>query len=203
MIHLERVSYWYPGSLRAAIVDVSMTIEAGESVGVSGPNESGKSTLCMVAAGLAPAVIGGRLGGTVRTSGAPAMLFDNPSAQLTGLHSTVYEEVAFGPCNLGLTPDEARGRTESALRAVGMEQLRYRDPTRISGGERQLVGLAGLLAMEPQVLILDEPLSRLDDESSELVARAILRLSALGAAMLIAEHDRQFLARVTDRVIEL
>lgn len=203
MISLENVSYWYPGGGGPALKGVSLRLSAGEVLGVAGANESGKSTLCLVAAGLAPRVVGGRLEGVVKLEGRAAMLFESPAAQLTGIFTTVFEEVAFGPCNLGLPPAEVRSRTETALDSTRTGHLRSRDPARLSGGERQLVGLAALLAMAPGLLVLDEPLSRLDQEAGELVARVIERLAASGMAMVIAEHDRGFLSRVCGSVMEL
>jgi len=203
VIQLESVSYWYPGSRRPALSDFTLQVQAGEVVGLAGPNESGKTTACLVASGLAPRVVGGRLEGHVSLPPSSAMLFDAPATQLTGLHQTVFEEVAFGPCNLGFPADEVRSRAAGAIGALGIAGLASRHPDRLSGGERQLVALAGLLAMRPTHLVLDEPLARLDEEGSDLVAAAVARLAALGTAMLVAEHDREFLARVAAVVIEL
>jgi len=203
VIRLEDVSYWYPGQLRPAVTGLSLEVGPGEVVGLTGPNESGKTTVCLLAAGLAPRVVGGRVTGQISHPAAPAMLFDAPAAQLTGLHATVFDEVAFGPCNLGLPAAEVEAQTRSALAALGIEGFAGRHPDRLSGGERQLVALAGLLAMRPSHLVLDEPLGRLDDEGSALVAAAIKALAGTGTALLVAEHRLDFLAEVATRVVAL
>jgi energy-coupling factor transporter ATP-binding protein EcfA2 len=123
--------------------------------------------------------------------------------QLTGLHRTVYDEVAFGPCNLGLPEAEVHERTRSALDVLAIRHLADRHPQRLSGGESQLVALAGLLALGPGYLALDEPTSRLDAERSGLVARAIERLAGTGVGILVAEHDEALLARLCTRLVEL
>jgi energy-coupling factor transporter ATP-binding protein EcfA2 len=203
VIRLEDCSYWYPGQSRPAVAGLSFEVGPGEVVGLTGPNESGKTTACLLAAGLAPRVVGGRLTGRTSIPAATAMLFDAPAAQLTGLHSTVFDEVAFGPCNLGLPAAEVESLTRSALAALGIAGFAARHPDHLSGGERQLVALAGLLAMRPSHLVLDEPLGRLDDEGSALVATAIKALAGMGTALLVAEHRLEFLAEVATRVVAL
>jgi energy-coupling factor transporter ATP-binding protein EcfA2 len=213
---LDRVTYRYPGTTRWALTPTSLEVRAGQVVGVRGPNESGKTTLCLVASGLAPVAIGGELRGRVLIDGRLTvelrtyelaqrcgLLFDNPSAQLTGLHRTVEEEVAFGPCNLGLPLAAVMERTEAALQLLGIEDLAGRDPACLSGGETQLVALAGLVALCPPHLVLDEPVSRLDPERCAQVAAAIERLAAAGIGVLVTEHDEGFLARVCNVVLDL
>ncbi len=172
---LEGVSYRYAGAGEPSLRTVGLVLLPGRVVGVAGPNESGKSTLCLVAGGLAPRAIGGRLEGSVRIDGAetaamPAydlaqrcgVLFQNAAAQISGTAATVFEEVAFGPCNLGLPMADVLERVRWALGAVGIDELAPRDPARLSGGQAQLVALASVLALRPRYLILDEPTSELD-----------------------------------------
>lgn len=216
MIVLEEASYRYRGTDAWALGPTSLEVRGGEVVGVRGANESGKSTLCLVASGLAPAAVGGELRGRVLIDGratselAPhelavrcGLLFDNPAVQLTGLHRTVQDEVAFGPCNLGLPAPEVVGRTRSALDLLEIGHLAGRHPGHLSGGEAQLVALAGLLALRPAHLALDEPTSRLDGARADLVARAIERVARTGVGVLLAEHDESLLARLCTRVIAL
>ena len=216
MIVLQEAAYRYPAAAAWALPPTSLTLSAGEVVGIRGPNESGKTTLCLVASGLAPVVTGGELRGRVLLDGRPTVelrpyelaqrcgvLFDNPAVQLTGLHDRVYDEVAFGPCNLGLPAAEVHERTREALALLGIEDLAERAPARLSGGQSQLVALAGLLALRPGHLVLDEPVSRLDPERVGLVADAIARVAAAGVAVLLAEHDEALLARLCGRVIDL
>ncbi len=129
--------------------------------------------------------------------------FQRPGTQLTGVSATVYEEVAFGPSNLGLPLDEIVSRTESALEGLGIGELAARDPERLSGGQRQLVALAAILAMGPRHLILDEPTAELDPHGTSLVGDAVERLAARGIGILIAEHRTDLLLRVCSRVLVL
>jgi energy-coupling factor transporter ATP-binding protein EcfA2 len=122
---------------------------------------------------------------------------------LSGVCSTVYEEVAFGPMNLGLPRNEVMARTARALEAVAVPDLAARDPEHLSGGQQQLVVLAGLLAMEPRHLVLDEPTAHLDSIGTRLVGEAITRLAAGGASILIAEQKTDLLAAICGRVIAL
>jgi energy-coupling factor transporter ATP-binding protein EcfA2 len=194
-----------------------LRLEPGRVLGIAGANESGKTTLCLVASGFAPVVVGGRLEGTAaidgtRTAALPAhglaqrcgLLFQHATTQLTGATATVFEEVAFGPCGLGLAVDEVVARVRWAMDAVGIEKLAPRDPARLSGGQAQLVALASVLAMRPYYLILDEPTSELDPAGTALVADALARVVAeTGAGIMLVEHKTEVLARIADEVAVL
>ncbi len=216
MLALDHVSYRYAGALRASLRDVTLELRDGEVLGLVGASEAGKSTLCLVASGLAPRTIGGHLAGRVLLDGADtagrpmhalatevAIGFQNPGTQLSGVATTVYEEVAFGPMNLGIERAAVIRRTEEALEALGIGDLAARDPDRLSGGQQQLVAMAGLLALAPRHLVLDEPTAQLDPAGSGLVSDAIRRLASAGASILIAEQKTDLLARVCDRVTAL
>jgi energy-coupling factor transporter ATP-binding protein EcfA2 len=214
---VEGASYRYAGASERSLQKVSLELAPGRVMGVAGANESGKSTLCLVVSGLAPAVIGGRLEGSVRIDGVettaiPAhalaqncgLLFQNAATQLSNTTKTVFEEVAFGPCNLGLPVPEVIERVWWALRAVGVEELAPRDPARLSGGQGQLVALASVLALRPRYLILDEPTSELDPAGTALVADALARVAReTGAGILLVEHKTDVLARIADEVLVL
>jgi energy-coupling factor transporter ATP-binding protein EcfA2 len=116
---------------------------------------------------------------------------------------TVFEEIAFGPANLGVPREELIGRVEAAMQALAIGDLADRDPARLSGGQQQLVAIAGLMAMGARHLVLDEPTSQLDPSGTSLVGEAIERLAAAGASILLAEHKTDLLARVAQRVIVL
>jgi energy-coupling factor transport system ATP-binding protein len=216
VLTLEHVTYRYAGAARASLFDVDLQLADGEVVGVAGAGESGKSTLCYVLSGLAPRTIRGTLTGRVLIDGKDVVDepihalvaqvgigFQNPASQLSGVCDTVYEEIAFGPMNLGLPRDEVMARTESAMRALRIDQLADRSPSRLSGGQMQLVGLAGLLAMRPEHLVLDEPTAQLDPAGTNLVADAIAELAASGASILIVEQKTDLLARVCARIVVL
>jgi energy-coupling factor transport system ATP-binding protein len=216
-LELAAVTYRYSGASRPALNRIVLRVEPGRVLGVTGANESGKTTLCLVASGLAPAVVGGELAGSVRIDGVAAgglaphelaqrcgLLFQHPATQLSHTTATVFEEVAFGPCHLGLPVAEVVERVWAALRAVGVEELVAREPTRLSGGQSQLVALASVLAMRPRYLILDEPTSELDPAGTSLVAGALTRVAAeSGAGILIVEHKTEVLAGVADEVAVL
>ncbi len=215
MLRLAGVSYRYPGFATPALREVTLELRPGEIVGVVGANESGKSTLCLVASGLAPGSIGGELTtGSVEIDDRPTLGrplhelatqvgigFQNPATQLSGVAGSVFEEVALGPMDLGLPARETVERTRAALATLGIEELAERAPRRLSGGQGQLVVLAALLAMRPPYLVLDEPTALLDPEGTRLVGDALGRLAATGTGLLIAEHKTDLLADVCDRVV--
>lgn len=214
-LRLSGVAYRYAGAHRDALEDVTLELAAGSVLGVVGPNESGKSTLCLVASGLAPVVVGGRISGSVTIDGRETagmrphelaqrcgILFQNPQAQLSGTASTVFEELAFGPRNLGLPLGTVIERVEASLNALGIEGLADRDPDRLSGGQAQLVALAAILALRPDFLVLDEPTSQLDPQGTRLVGEALRRLARESrTAILVVEHKTALLDQLADRVI--
>lgn len=216
MLTLEAASYRYAGATRASLRDVSLTLHDGEVLGVVGRSEAGKSTLCLVASGLAPRALGGTLGGRLLVDGEDtagrgmhqmasevAIGFQNPGTQLSGVATTVYEEIAFGPMNLGVARDEVLRRTESSIDTLAIRPLIDRDPDRLSGGQQQLVAIAGLLALAPRHLILDEPTAQLDPAGTRLVSEAVANLAAAGASILIVEQKVDLLAGICDRVLAL
>ena len=216
MLALESVTYRYAGALRPSLREVSLTLSEGEVVGLAGPSESGKTTLCLVASGLAPRTVGGTLTGRLLLDGEDAaplaihqlagrigIAFANPATQLSGVADTVYEEIAFGPMNLGLPRDDVIRRTDDALATLRIEALASRHPARLSGGQQQLVAIAGLLALRPELLVLDEPTAQLDPAGSRMVADALARLADGGASILIAEQKTDLLAEICRRVVVL
>jgi energy-coupling factor transport system ATP-binding protein len=213
VLELRRVTYRYAGYAKEVLHDVDLTLHDGEIVGLVGGNEAGKSTICLVASCLAPLSIGGELRGEVVIDGAPTaglsvhqlaervvIGFQNPSTQRSGVAATVFEEVALGPMNLGLPVAETLARTRKALATLRIEHLADRDPARLSGGQGQLVAIAGLLAMGPRHVLLDEPTAQLDPEGSNLVAAALRDLAATGTALLVVEHRTDLLDGLCDRV---
>jgi energy-coupling factor transporter ATP-binding protein EcfA2 len=211
VLRLHGVSYRHAGANRDSLHGVDLELVAGTVTGLTGPAEAGKSTLCLVAGGLAPRVLGGRLVGHVTLDGRDVTGWpmhrlaeqvvtglQDPAGQLSLIADSVFAEVAFGPANLGLERAEVMARVASALARVGIEELADRHPERLSVGQQQLVVLAGLLAMEPRVLILDEPLAHLDAAASRLVLDAIGAIGASGSAVLVAEQRTDALASVCD-----
>jgi energy-coupling factor transport system ATP-binding protein len=217
MLELRGVGYRYAGYAREVLHDIDLTMHDGEIIGVVGSNESGKSTLCLVVSGLAPGSIRGELsGGGLWIDGEPmvdrplhefstrvGIGFQNPATQLSGVTGSVFEEVALGPMNLGLSRRETVERTKDALGRLGIEDLAEREPIRLSGGQGQLVVIASLLAMRPAHLVLDEPTAQLDPEGTRLVGAALRELAAAGTSLLIAEHKTDLLDGLCQRVIAL
>lgn len=216
MLALEEVTYRYAGAPRPSLHDLSLQLADGEVVGLVGASEAGKTTLCLVASGLAPRTVGGTLTGRVlldgeetasrpmhELAGRVGIAFASPATQLSGVAATVYEEVAFGPMNLGVPRPELIARTEEALNALQIQALADRDPARLSGGQQQLVAIAGLLALRPSHLVLDEPTAQLDPAGTAMVAAALNRLAANGASILVAEHKTDLLTHICSRVVAL
>lgn len=213
-LSMSGVSYRYAGAAGPVLHNISLEVAPGRITGLLGPNEAGKSTLCLVAVGLAPRSIGGELAGHVTIddldtahASAPELaqragiLFQDANNQLVSAAPTVWEEVAFGPRNLGLALDEVAARTWAALDALAITSIVERDPSRLSGGQSQLVALAGVLALQPRYLVLDEPTSQLDPLGTRLVGEALSRAAqTTGAGILIVEHKTELLARMCDEV---
>jgi energy-coupling factor transport system ATP-binding protein len=216
MLQLQDVGYRYAGYATPVLANIDLTLADGEIVGVVGANESGKSTLSLVASGLAPGSIGGALTGKLLIDGTDmagrplhefstrvGIGFQNPATQLSGVTGSVFEEVGLGPMNLGLPARETVERTNAALSMLGIEPLAEREPRRLSGGQAQLVVIASLLAMRPAHLVLDEPTAQLDPEGTRLVGEALRGLASTGTAMLIVEHKTDLLDGLCSRVIVL
>jgi energy-coupling factor transporter ATP-binding protein EcfA2 len=214
---LQRVRYRYAGTGSLALTGVDLVLEGGQVTALLGPNEAGKTTLCLVASGLAPLVVGGRLEGEVQLEGAATtslrphqlaercgILFQDPLTQLSGTAPTVWEEVAFGPRNLGLPRGVVVERVEEALRLLGIHDLAPRDPTRLSGGQAQLVALASVLSLRPRCLVLDEPTSQLDAAGTALVGRALAVLGEeTSAAVLLVEHRTDLVGQIARQTLLL
>ncbi len=216
MLGLDGVGYRYAGYPQPVLHDIDLALSDGEIVGVVGANEAGKSTLCLVASGLAPGSIGGGLSGRLTIDGVDmagrplhefstrvGIAFQNPATQLSGVSGSVFEEVALGPMNLGLPARETVARTKAALATLGIEHLREREPRHLSGGQAQLVVIASLLAMRPAHLVLDEPTAQLDPEGTRLVGEALRGLAATGTALLIVEHKTDLLNGLCSRILVL
>jgi len=216
VIALAGVGYRYAGAAGPALLDIDLELRDGEVVGLAGASEAGKTTLCLVVSGLAPRTVGGQIRGQVTLDGEDVdawpmhrlsqrigIGFQNPSTQLSGVTDTVFEEVAFGPMNLALPRVEVVARSWAALDLLRIDALAERDPRRLSGGQQQLVAMAGLLAMRPAHLVLDEPTAQLDPAGTRMVGEAIERLAADGASILIAEQNASKVLQVSDRVVIL
>lgn len=216
LIELENLTYTYPTEESPALSSVDLRVEAGELVVVSGANESGKSTLCAVISGLVPHYYRGKLEGSARVCGCDVattprrelvrkvgMVLQNPFSQISGARFSVAEEVAFGLENLGVPREEMHRLVEDTLEQVGIRPLAERPPLSLSGGQQQLVALAGALVMRPEVLVLDEPTSQLDPQASLKVLAVVNALREQGLAVLLVEHKMEWAAEFAGRLVIL
>jgi cobalt/nickel transport system ATP-binding protein len=205
VIEARDISFTYPGGM-AALRGVSFGISHGEAVGIIGCNGAGKSTLLLHLNGyLTPNHGEVRIGDVPLTRQTVAMarravglVFQDSDDQL--FMATVFEDVAFGPLNLGLADDEVEQRVKAALDRVGMAHLRERPPHRLSAGEKRAVAIAGVLALEPDILVMDEPSSNLDPRARR---RLIELLRSFEHTRIIATHDLEMVVEVCSRVIVL
>jgi cobalt/nickel transport system ATP-binding protein len=203
-IRVQDLSYRYPGGPEA-LAHISLEITQGESVGLVGPNGAGKTTLflCLsgvlpikpgsvLLAGLDPALPDQRRALPSRTG----IVFQNSDDQI--FNATVFDDVAFGPLNLGLPADEVRRRVAEALDRVGLRGFEQRVPFHLSGGEKRRVALAGVLAMRAEILLLDEPSIYLDPRGRRELIRLI---HGLEVTKVTAAHDLEFICETCNRVL--
>ena len=210
---MEGLSFRYAGRRRPALRDISFDVADGETVLVLGPSGCGKSTLGLCLNGMVPHVVAGELGGSVRIHGREVrdrpleetvrdvgIVFQDPETQLCMLR--VDEEVAFGLENLSVPPGEMPARIAAALEVTGLESPGSTRTDWLSGGNKQRLALACVLAMEPSVLIFDEPTSNLDPAGAHAVFSTIARLKAAGRhTIVVIEHRLDPLMSLVDRVI--
>lgn len=214
LIEVKDLKYRYPGTTELALDGVSFTVEKGEFIGIAGENGAGKSSLSQALLGLIPQFYKGAYGGSVTVCGMDArstpvselcrhvgLVFQNPFNQLSGAKDTVYDEVGYGLQNLGFPPEEIRTRVESVLRCFGIWEYRDRNPFDLSGGQLQRVAICSVLAMNPDVLILDEPTSQLDPEGSEEVFHTVDELTKMGITIIMIEQKIEKLAGYCDRIL--
>jgi energy-coupling factor transporter ATP-binding protein EcfA2 len=212
----EEVSFTYPGATQPALQSLTAKIDPGVVTLVTGPLGSGSSTLLLAAAGIVPALTGGRLTGRISTlqrdptdpaerralAGQVGLLLPTPWTQLSGMAETVADEIAFGPANHGWKRDRISSAVEQAMERTGVTHLASRDPTTLSGGELQRVLLAALVAMDPAVYLFDEPALELDPVSAEALYHLLPELARV-SVVIVATTDVDRAVEIADRVILL
>jgi energy-coupling factor transporter ATP-binding protein EcfA2 len=213
-LQFEKVSYRYPGTDAWAIHDLDLTIKPDESVLVAGASGSGKSTLCRASIGLVPHFHQGQLMGRVILEGLDTrqhlvyqlfrhagLVFQNPDAQL--FNYSVEAELAYGLESLGLSPFDIEERLAWVEKLLGLESLIKRSPHTLSGGEKQRVALAAILALRPRILLLDEPFTHLDPEGAEQLRTTLRLIRSEGITLIIIEHRLHEIITDVDRLIVL
>ena len=209
MIELRGLSYSYPDGT-PALRGINMKIDKGERVAVIGPNGAGKSTLFLHLNGIlrpttGEVIIDGKKmeysRDLIKIRQKVGIVFQNPDDQL--FSPTVREDVAFGPMNLGLPMDEVEERVRDALQKVGITGYENRAPHHLSGGEKKRVAIAGILAMKPEIMVLDEPTTGLDPETADGIIRILLELSMEGITVIISSHDVEIINQFAERVFVL
>lgn len=217
MIEMVRVSYRYPGVTVPALHDISLIVPDGQFLAVVGANGSGKSTLANLMTGFIPHFYHGSLSGEVwvdgkRTQDVPlselvlnvGLVFQNPFNQISGTKFSVREEIAFGLENQGIPRDEMEARIGTAMKVVGIADLADRSPLALSGGQMQRVAIASILAMQPKILVLDEPTSQLDPVGTREVFAAVRNLTVdHQMTVIMIEHKLEWLAFYADRLVAL
>ena len=204
VLRLSHFSFTYRGSDTPALTSVDLTLTAGEALAVLGPQDAGTSTLARAVAGL----LGehGLSAGTRETHSehtTVGMLGDDPEAQLTGLTRTVREEAALPGRLVGLPLQECLDGAGTSLSSLGIDALAERALSTLSGGERQLTALAGLLTLKPDILVLDQPSQALDHSARRRLVRSLREFRAAGGAVLLTGHQHDDLSADCDRVLFL
>jgi energy-coupling factor transport system ATP-binding protein len=207
IIRVEDVWFRYEGADFWALKGVSLTIKKGELLAIIGQNGGGKTTLAKNLNGLLKPTKGKVLVDGLDTTTTPiheivkrvGYVFQNPSHQI--FESTVWKEVAYGPTNLGLSPEEVKQRVEWALSEVGLQGYEQYNPYDLDYGKMKLLTVASVLAMKPQVLILDEPTTGQDHAGRHLLSNLSKKLNREGFTVVIITHDMRFVAETVNRVV--
>lgn len=213
VIETRDLTYTYPGVTKPSIEEVSVTINKGDFVILTGPSGCGKTTLCRCFNGLIPHFYNGDLEGKIEVAGLNVvdhqihqiarhvgLVFQNPENQLFAL--SVEKDVAFGLENFAMPRDEMRKRVDWALQMAGISELSERPPHELSGGQQQRVAIASVLAMQPDIMVLDEPTSFLDPVGAEKIFEVINELNKkLGITIILVEHRLDLAAKYANHVI--
>lgn len=212
-IEIQGLSYRYPGQERDILEYINLKAKKGEILAIVGLSGSGKSTLCYCMCGIIPHIHGGHMKGRVLIDGVAAaemrlpviatkigIVFQDPDTQI--FSPTVEDEVAFGAENLCIDREEIGRRIDMSIKQVGMEKYRYSNPNELSGGQKQLVALASVLSLDPDILIFDEVMSQIDYEGKKSIKKMISNLKQAGKTIIYVEHDWSNLD-IADRVVLL
>ncbi|ONI45261.1 cobalt ABC transporter ATP-binding protein [Candidatus Epulonipiscioides gigas] len=216
IITIKGLKYRYPNTKVNALTDINLEINKGEFIGVIGKNGAGKSTFCQALLGIVPNFYKGLYAGEVVVCETKVtevsisdlcqkigLVFQNPFNQVTGAKDTVYEEIAFGLENFGVPRAEMRKRIDRSLELLDIAQYKDRAPFDLSGGQMQRMAIASIIAMQPEIIILDEPTSQLDPQGSKDVFNVVKALSEQGITIIMVSHKMEKLAQYCDRIMLL
>ncbi|GAB4311993.1 MAG: ATP-binding cassette domain-containing protein [Methanobacteriaceae archaeon] len=207
IIKADNITYSYPDGTKA-LKNVNFSVEAGKIVALLGPNGAGKSTLFLHFNGILrpgsgeikvndqPLVYDKK--GLMEVRQKVGIVFQNPDDQLFA--PTVGEDVAFGPMNMGLEIEEVEKRVKRALEKVGMPGYEKKPPHHLSGGQKKRVAIAGILAMNPEIMVLDEPTSGLDPKGASLILQLLYKLNKEGITIIISTHDVDLVPLYADKI---
>lgn len=216
VVSLKNVSYQYPLETHNVIETVTFDIEKGQVYGLIGGNESGKTSLCNIIRGFIPQLYKGTLEGEVLIKGKKIEEYDagelatvigysfqNPFTQISGVKETVYEELAYGMENIGVPRMQMIEKVEELVNMFHLEKLVDKNPYELSGGQKQRVALASMIALDPEIVILDEPTSQLDPKSTEDIFEIVQLLKKQGKTIILVEHKIDLVAEYCDHILLL
>ena len=214
VISLEHVGYRYPLGREDAVRDVSFQVEQGQVCALLGANGSGKTTICNLIRGFIPRFYRGEPTGLVQLAGRPVEQYDdaeltetvgysfqNPFTQMSGVKDNVREEIAYALENLGVEREAMAARVDTMIELLHLGDIADANPLELSGGQRQRVAIAAVLVTDPPIVVLDEPTSQLDPQSTEDVFNIIALLKRQGKTVILVEHKIDLVARYSDLVI--
>lgn len=213
---IENVNYKYPLEEKQALKNINIEIKKGEFWAVIGKNGSGKTTFCNMLRRFVPDFYKGELTGTITLEDKElkdysqkelvqkiGFVFQNPFTQISGVKDTVFDEIAYGLENLGLDKEEIISKVEKILKLLEIEKLRDRNPYDLSGGQKQRVALASIIAMNPDILVIDEPTSQLDPKGTEDIFKIINLMANEGKTIILVEHKLELIAEYAQNILVL
>ena len=213
---IENVNYKYPLEDKQALKNINIEIKKGEFWAIIGKNGSGKTTFCNMLRRFVPDFYKGELTGKIMLEDKElkdysqkelvqkiGFVFQNPFTQISGVKDTVFDEIAYGLENLGLEKEEIISKVEKILKMLEIEKLRDRNPYDLSGGQKQRVALASIIAMNPDILVIDEPTSQLDPKGTEDIFRIINLMANEGKTIILVEHKLELIAEYAQNILVL
>ena len=215
-LKLENVNYKYPLEEKNTLQNINIEIKKGEFWAVIGKNGSGKTTLCNILRRFVPDFYKGELTGKITLEGKElkdysqkeivqkiGFVFQNPFTQISGVKNTVFEEIAYGLENLGIERETIISEVEKILKLLEIEKLRDKNPYNLSGGQKQRVALASIIAMNPDILVIDEPTSQLDPKGTEDIFKIVNLMANEGKTIILVEHKLELIAEYAENILVL